>query len=148
MPSGDSGRGFGAGGAGVQINLPVSAALGERFVGHFNLGGTWIPSARTAAGRGPSTGLNVGQGLIWLAHQNVNLMLETAYAITEVDTAAGVERSDSLVVSPGVRGALNLPFGLQVVGGLAFPFGFGPSSGTRAAIAYLSFEHAVTKNPW
>lgn len=51
-------------------------------------------------------------------------------------------------MSPGIRGALDLPFGVQAVGGVAFPLGFGPSSGTRAVVGYLSFEHAVTKDPW
>lgn len=148
IPSGDWRRGFGLGGAGLQVNLPISAMLGERFVGHFNLGGTWVPSARTLAGDGPSFGVNLGQGVIWLAHPNVNLMLEAAYSTTEIDVPSGTSRSESFFVSPGVRGALNLPFGLQVVGGLAVPVGLGPSAGSLGVLGYLSFEHAVTNDPW
>lgn len=148
VPTGDWRRGFGVGGAGAQVNLPISAMLGERFVGHFNLGGTWVPSARSIDGDGPSLGVNLGQGVIWLAHPNVNLMLEAAYTATEIDTDAGTARSESFFVSPGLRGALNLPFGLQVVGGVAVPLGFGPSAGSRGVLGYLSFEHAITKDPW
>ena len=36
-----------------------------------------------------------------------------------------------------------LPNGLQIVPGVAFPIGAGPSSGDHGVILYLSFEH-----PW
>lgn len=148
LPTGDSAQGFGSGAVGGQVNLPVSAMLGSSFVGHFNLGGTFVPSADSPLGNGDLAGINVGQGLIWLAHPNVNLMLEAAYSVAETVTSGGTFRTESFLVSPGMRGALNLPFGIQAVGGVAFPIGFGPSSGTRAVVGYLSFEHAVTKDPW
>lgn len=147
IPSGDWRRGLGVGGAGLQVNLPVSATLGERFVGHFNLGGTWVPWSRSVDGDGPLLGINLGQGLVWLVHPKVNLMLEAAYAASELDTPAGTSRSESLLVGPGVRGALDVG-GLQIVGGVALPIGFGPSSGSLAVLGYLSFEHAITRNPW
>ena len=148
LPTGDSEEGFGSGAVGGQVNLPVSAMLGSRLVGHFNLGATLVPSADSPLGEGDLSGISLGQGLIWLAHPNVNLMLETAYTVSETVTSSGTVRSESFLVSPGLRGALNLPFGVQAVGGVAFPLGFGPSSGARAVVGYLSFEHAVTKNPW
>ncbi len=149
LPTGNATKGFGLGRAGGQVNLPVSAALGARFVGHFNVGATFAPSARTSAGTGDFVAMNLGQSLVWLAHPNVNLMLEAAYCVGEQATdAAGTVRTETLLLSPGVRGALDLPLGIQAVGGVAFPFGFGPSSGSRGVIAYLSFEHAVTKHPW
>jgi hypothetical protein len=148
LPTGDSAKGFGAGAVGGQVNLPVSAMLGTRFVGHFNLGATLVPSADSPLGKGDLAGITLGQGLIWLAHPNVNLMLEAAYSVAETTTSGGTVRSESFLVSPGIRGALDLPLGIQAVGGVAFPLGFGPSSGTRAVVGYLSFEHGVTKDPW
>ena len=41
----------------------------------------------------------------------------------------------------GLRGAIDFPSGLQIVPGIAFPFGISSSSGERAVFAYLSFEH-------
>ena len=38
-------------------------------------------------------------------------------------------------------GAFNFPGGLQVVPGLAWPIGIGPSGGTDYLFIYLSFEH-------
>jgi hypothetical protein len=145
LPTGDWRRSLGTGGVGAQVNLPVSAMLGERFAGHFNLGGTWIPAARTSDGGGTSLAVNLAQGIIWLAHPNVNLMLEAAYTTIEIDRPGPAARVETFFVSPGVRAALNFEFGLQIVGGLAMPFGFGPSAGTRAVLAYVSFEHPNTK---
>lgn len=148
LPTGDSAKGLGSGAVGGQVNLPVSAVLGSRFVGHFNLGATFAPSADSELGEGDLAGIHLGQGLVWLAHPNVNVMLEAAYSVAETVTGRGTVREESFLVSPGVRGAIDLPLGVQAVGGVAFPLGFGPSSGDRAIIGYLSFEHAVTKRPW
>jgi hypothetical protein len=145
LPTGDASKGFGAGAVGGQVNVPVSAALGRSFVGHFNLGATFVPSARTALGRGDLAGVSLGQGLIWLARHDVNFMLEAVYSVSETSTARGTVRAEAFLVSPGVRGALDLPFGIQMVGGVAAPFGFGPSSGSRGVIGYLSFEHPIAK---
>ncbi|HET7746135.1 MAG TPA: transporter, partial [Vicinamibacteria bacterium] len=41
LGNGSPSRGLGAGGAGLQVNLPLSVDLGERFVSHSNAGGTW-----------------------------------------------------------------------------------------------------------
>ena len=107
-----------------------------------------MPSAESTLGRGDLAGVNLGQGLVWLAHRNVNLMLEAAYSFQELAAARGTVRAESFLVSPGLRGAIDFPFGLQAVLGAALPIGFGPSSGERGLIAYLSLEHAVTRNPW
>ncbi|HEX9240915.1 MAG TPA: hypothetical protein VF875_00600 [Anaeromyxobacter sp.] len=146
IPSGDSKRNLGLGGAGLQMNLPISTVLSEHFVAHSNLGGTWIPAARTADASGPSFGMNVGQSLIFLAHHNVNLMLEAAYSTMELDAPGGAQRVETFFVSPGVRGALDFSFGLQIVGGVAVPIGVGPSAGSLGILGYLSFEHPITKN--
>lgn len=148
LPTGSWRRGLGAGGVGGQASLPISVRLGPWFVGHFNLGGTWTPAARLEGERASSLGLNLGQSVVWLVHPRVNVLLEVAYAVAELDASAGTRTTQSLHVSPGIRGALDLPRGLQVVGGIAMPVGFGPSGGERVFLAYLSFEHPVTDAPW
>jgi hypothetical protein len=42
-----------------------------------------------------------------------------------------------------VRFAINRPSGLQIVPGIAYTIGVGPSSGSRAIFLYLSFEHPL-----
>jgi hypothetical protein len=49
--------------------------------------------------------------------------------------------TETWVVNPGVRWALNFRNGLQIVPGLAFPLGVGPSAGEHSLLLYVSFEH-------
>ena len=142
LPTGDAAHGLGSGGTGVQVNVPLSAMLGSHFVTHANIGGTYVPSARVSAGEDASqTTLAIGQSLIWLAHARLNFMLEALYTTTELAPKAGVQRTETLTVNPGMRGAINLAGGLQVVPGVSFPIGIGPSRGEKAVLFYLSFEH-------
>jgi hypothetical protein len=143
LPTGDAARGLGTGGTGLQGNLPVSLELSERLVTHLNAGATWTHAARDADGDVASTlGFNAGQSLIWLVSPTMNLMLEALWTSTSnVVGARTTERTNALLLSPGVRWAWNLPRGLQVVPGLAFPIGVGPSRGEHSLYLYLSFEH-------
>jgi hypothetical protein len=143
LPTGSSSRGLGAGGAGLQVNLPVSLALGGRFVAHSNLGRAWIPRAQSAAGdKAAASGWNAGQSVVWLTRPSFNMLVELAWARSE--SVVGPDRTqatDSLLLSPGVRWAHNFASGLQIVPGLAVPIGLGPSRGDRGLLLYLSFEH-------
>jgi hypothetical protein len=143
LPTGDPDRDRGAGAVGVQVNLPLSVELSERVVAHSNAGATYTPRARSALGeRAATRDFNLGQSLIWLVSPTFNLLVEAAWSSSEeVVAPARRARSEAFVISPGLRTALNFPSGLQVVPGLAFPFGVGPSAGERRVIVYLSFEH-------
>ncbi len=145
IPSGNSKRGLGAGGFGVQVGLPLSVVISKSFVSNTNLGGTVLFSAKNTAGAASNLwSASAGQSLIWLAHPNVNLLVEAVVATNEVFGADGlpVRRTEALV-SPGIRGAINLPGRLQIVPGFAVPLGVGPSSGKTAIFAYLSVELPV-----
>ena len=143
LPVGDAAKGRGSGGAGFQIAVPASIVPGGAFVAHLNAGLTVTPSAEGLTGeRATTTGFSAGASLIWLARPRLNFMLESVWARHQrVTGARQVARDDSWFVSPGVRGAINVPGGLQVVPGLAWAIGAGPSSGSDFLFAYLSFEH-------
>lgn len=147
LPTGDESRALGAGGMGVQVNVPASLALGSRLVTHWNLGGTWFPDARDQDGDDVRiSALNVGSSAIWLVHPKVNLMLEAVW--TRVETAAHgapAVRVDAAFVNPGLRWAIDTPSGLQIVPGVAVPIGVGPSAGEEQVFVYLSFEHALKR---
>jgi hypothetical protein len=112
-------------------------------VTHWNLGGTWTPSARTPlGGRVATRDLSAAASAIWLPMRAVNLMLEVAWAREEVAQAPGMRLAEeSAWLAPGLRAAIDFPSGLQIVPGLAFPIGVGPSDGERRVLMYLSFEH-------
>jgi hypothetical protein len=77
LPTGDSRYGRGAGGAGVQTNLPVSVVLNRQVVTHMNAGFTIVPRAQDAFGDHAQTlGYNFGESVIWLARPRFNVMLQ------------------------------------------------------------------------
>ena len=143
VPTGQSRRGLGTGGVALQVNLPLSWAWGSHLVTHWNAGWTHTYSARNVQGdRAGTNALNLGQSLIWLAHPRFNVMLETAYVRAQaVAGERATEPSDALYLSPGIRWAHNFKSGLQIVPGVAFPIGIGPSRGEHGLFAYVSFEH-------
>ena len=148
LPTGASDKGLGAGAPGWQLNLPLSRTLSDVLVAHSNAGVTIIPNARDALGsRATTRAYGLGQSLIWLAHPRLNVMLEGVWSQAEVVVGDGRTRTErSLLVSPGIRGALNFASSLQVVPGLAVPIGVGPSRGERGVFAYLSFEHPFARS--
>lgn len=143
LPTGDREKGLGTSAAGVQFNLPVSVVLAPELVTHWNAGYTYLPRARNAEGdRADLAALNLGGSLIWLVHENFNLMLEAVHTRAEAITGPGTKAwAGSSFLSPGLRWAHNLPSGLQIVPGIAFPIGVGSSARERAVFLYLSFEH-------
>jgi Putative MetA-pathway of phenol degradation len=147
FPSGDEKKELGVGGMSLQVNIPVSIVLHPKLVTHWNAGTTFTPSARNAAGvAGSETDFNLGQSFIWLAHERFNVMMETAFNRFEMIEGRAIKsHASTLFLNPGVRWAYNFRSGLQIVPGIAFPVGVGPSSGNRGVFLYLSFEHPFHK---
>src|SRR5512133_2522395 len=147
LPLGDARQSRGAGVPGYQLNVPVSVAVNDRFVTHSNAGFTVLPHQQDPAGERASTlAWNVGQSLVWLAHPNMNGLLELVYIGGQA--VAGPGRTTpvrSCYISPGLRWAINRQSGLQIVPGIAVPIGVGPSRGERTLFFYLSFEHPLWK---
>ena len=142
LPTGSTQKGTGAGGPGIQVNLPLSVRVSPALVTHWNLGAS---TTRARSVLGPRTNVrsvSAGASAIWLATPTLNLMLETVWDRTEALDDAGLRAAeDHFVVLPGLRGAINLPRDLQIVPGIGVPIGVGPSHGERDVFLYLSFEH-------
>ena len=74
-----------------------------------------------------------------------NLMLESlALRAESIDPFGRRVSASEAPISPGMRGALKLASGLQIVPGLAFPIGVGSGANRnqRDLFPYLSFEHS------
>jgi hypothetical protein len=147
LPTGSSREGRGTGGVGLQVNLPFSAELPASLVAHSNAGATLTPRAHDEAGNlAAALDYTLAQSIIWLARPKLNFMLEASWTRAQEVVGPGeTQTATELLVSPGVRGAIDLPSGLQIVPGLAFPIGVGPSRGERSVFLYLSFEHAFAR---
>jgi len=147
LPTGDVRRERGAGGVGLQFNLPVSFQFSRRFVTHSNAGITFTPQAKNIFNeRAQAVDFNLGQSVVWLAAARFNVLVEAVWNNNATVTGfRRTERENEVLINPGVRWAVNLPMGLQVVPGVAVPFGVGPSRGERGVFFYLSFEHPFKK---
>lgn len=147
LPTGDSSRGFGAGGTGLQINLPFSVVHNNMLTTHWNLGTTITPSQKNPLGETAKTYVaNAGQSFIFSVNNRLNLMLETVWTSPESVVARGkTVRDHTVLLSPGVRWAYNFKSGMQIVPGVAFPTGVGPSSGDWGILLYFSIEHPYRK---
>jgi hypothetical protein len=145
LPTGDYHKGLGTGAVWFQTNLPLSVELNDKLVTHWNLGFTYVPDSKDEAGDEADTAaMNYGASIIYLANPNFNLMLEVAGNTGQSVTGAGTTtKESSLLLNPGMRFAINCPSGLQIVPGLSFPIGIGPSSREYGVLAYLSFEHSL-----
>ena len=147
VPTGQWKDGLGTGGVGLQLSLPLSWTWGNRLVTHWNAGLTHTFAAHGEDGDQAATNaLSLGQSFVWLAARRVNLLLETVYAHSQdVVGRSSTDTSEALYVSPGIRWSFDFANGLQIVPGVAFPIGLGPSSGEHGFLLYLSFEHPFRK---
>ena len=146
FPTGDYKRGMGSGSPGIQTNLPFSIELSDKWITHWNIGATYTPNSKDSVGSESDNLVgNVGASIIWLIKEDFNFMLEVLWSHSEIFNEEVFTRKeeDSLLISPGVRYAINFESGLQIVPGIAFPVGLGASEGDYGVFAYLSFEHPM-----
>jgi len=143
LPTGNARDGLGSGNVSWQTLVPVSCVLSSDWIVHANAGATYRPGSRNASGdRGNLWEWNVGGSVIFTGSRLFDPMLEVVYSRDRAVLARGRTVAEPVfLVSPGVRWAWNFKSGLQVVPGVAFPIGAGPSRGSRQVLLYLSFEH-------
>jgi len=142
LPTGSVSKGTGTGGPGVQMNLPVSVQVNSRIVTHWNAGAT-LTRARSDMGvRNTTRSVNAAASVIWLVAPTFNFMLESAWDRTEsLDDRGDRDATTNFVILPGIRTAINLSSGMQIVPGIGVPLGVGPSRGVRDVFVYFSVEH-------
>ena len=101
---------FGERSSGLQVSVPVSAAITPRLTSHTNLGATWFRDL----GAGEVT---AGQGLVFAATSRLDLAVDAAYKRCSGGSAL-------LVVRPGIQFGIDLG-GLRVAPGVAYSMGEG-----------------------
>lgn len=147
FPSGNYKKGLGSGVLGYQVSLPFSYLLSRKIVTHYNLGVTISPKAKnTDDSKSEITNYNYGLSVILLLNKQFNFMLEVVGNTTIIKTKyASTQISNSLLINPGFRYAINFKSGLQIVPGIAVPIGIFSSKEQSGIFAYLSFEHPLWK---
>ena len=106
LPTGDYKKGLGTDSVGLQVNIPLSVELSDKFVTHWNLGATYTPRSKEPGGaRADTTAFNYGASLIYLATENFNLMLEAVGTSAESTVANSRQTPSSSIpvsVSPSI----------------------------------------------
>lgn len=146
LPTGNYKKGLGSGVPGYQVSFPFSLILSHKIVTHYNIGLTLIPGANNTDGsKSDLVTFNYGMSVILLVNKNFNFMLEMFGNNTSAKSVNTTKNTGSLILNPGFRYAFNFKSGLQIVPGMAFPVGIGPSNGVSGIFLYLSFEHPAWK---
>lgn len=142
LPTGKYRESIGNGAMGYQVNIPLSVNLAENWVSHWNAGTTYTPNAREASGaQADIRGTNMGASVVYLHSETLNFLVEYAKTENQViqpDGSLVWEKSE--FINPGFRYAKNYASGWQVVTGVSFPIGIGPSENDNGIFLYLSFE--------
>ncbi len=143
LPTGSARAGRGTGGFGVQAALPVAWNFAPRLTAVANVIGTIVPRAENPAGDAATTlELGLGGSLIWSLHPRLNLLVEGIWS--RGDDVIGDGRTtaeEEAWLNPGVRWSFNLAGDWQVVPGVAYTFGVGPTRGEDAVFLYFAVEH-------
>lgn len=144
LPTGDYKKGLGTGATGIQTNLPLSVDINEFWATHWNFGGSFIPGAKEAGDSTADTmAIHSGFSFIYFPSYRLNLMFEAVWDYIETPLAGGGKTGgDTFFINPGLRFATDYESGLQMVSGIAFPIGVGPSKGEYGVLLYLSLEHS------
>lgn len=112
---------FGDRSSGLQVSLPVSAALTSRLTSHTNLGATWFRDLDQGE-------VTAAQGITFAATSYLDLALDAAYKRT-------TSGSELLVVRPGVQFGIDLG-AVRVAPGLAYSIG-------ESVLFYVAVEQSL-----
>ena len=115
---------FGGSSSGLQVNVPISALLGDRLTSHSNIGATWFRERDVRE-------LNLAQSLSLAVTDRLTIALDAAYTRCQ-------ENQHLFVVRPGVQFAFEGPRGLSVAPGIALPIGDG-----GGVLLYVAVEHPL-----
>jgi hypothetical protein len=146
LPTGDEDRGLGNGEVGYQFNLPISKQI-DQFAFHFNAGTTFFPDVSVAAAPDEDlNGYNLGASAIWLATYNFNVMLEfLTLWDEEPDDVVTIDPTTTVLINPGVRGAIYTGDEVQWVVGAGVPIGLSNDAPDIGMFIYMSVEHNFRK---
>ena len=142
LPTGKYREGLGNGATGYQVNIPLSVDLAENWISHWNAGATYTPNAREASGiQADIRGTNVGASVVYLFSETLNFLVEYVKNDNQaIQSDGSLVWKKSEFFNPGFRYAKNYSSGWQMVAGVSFPIGVGPSKNDGGVLLYLSFE--------
>ena len=142
LPTGDYKKGLGLGALGVRFLIPVTIPIAPQWVAHLNAGYLFHADAKNAVSQKSDVhGTISAASLIYRTSDVFDLMLEY-YSETGEDVVGPGQTQETREIwfNPGFRYAANFA-DFQMVTGLAYMNGVGPTAGQTGFSFYLSFEH-------
>jgi hypothetical protein len=148
LPTGSVAKGFGAGGPGTLVKLPISVMLSRRFASNSTVELRYVSSAENADGdHFHIWKYEVGQSFVWFAKPRFNVLVEAVWEKEKATNRSGFKEIDSdLFISPGVRWAHVFHNGISIIPGFAVPIGVGSSRGDQRFFFYFAVEHHFTRS--
>ena len=137
-PTGRASKGLGSGGAGWQVNLPISKQFGATYL-HWNAGFTHLPAAEVDNREYNLFTPHVALSGIWQLRPMVNLMLESVVQWEETVEAGMGDRSAVFTLAPGVRTGWDMG-DAQTIVGVAVPASFSGGTTDLGVFGYFSYE--------
>lgn len=140
LPTGDTDKGFGSGVTGLQTNWAISVKASNFLVVHMNVGATYLPAVKHGLDKTKDLyGHNSALSVIWLAHENFNLLTEFVTSSIQEGSESQISVTSDTLINPGFRYAVNFN-NAQLVLGASAPTPVLYSKGPASYLAYLSFE--------
>lgn len=150
LPIGDEERGLSRGEMGYEAGLPISKEFGAVAV-HANVLMGITPGVDLDLADGTTSPQRdllhyaAGGSTVLIAHAYIQPLVEVlARWEDDIDETGAITRTQSTVVSPGLRWGFDTDAG-QLVLGAAAPMGVTDDAPTLAGFLYLSFEHGFQK---
>lgn len=145
VPSGSASNGLGNGGAGWQVNLPVSKQFDDIYV-HANAGFTHFPSSTVDEADYSLLTPHVALSGILRVRPMFHVMLESVFEWEEFVEDATTRRDTVVTISPGFRTGWNTG-DAQTIFGFAVPISVVGGDATAGVFGYFSYELPFLKQP-
>ena len=140
LPTGDVNKGLGTGATGFQFNQSLSVKLSDAWIQHWNMGFTFTPNAQdTLENKADLFGFNFGSSLVYAWSDKFNFLCE--FVVTNSESVSGPGKKineTNYLILPGFRTAFDAGSETEIVPGIGFPLGLGPTA--------IDHEHGVFVN--
>ena len=121
---------------GVAVSAPLTIRHGNRVASHWTVGGSWTPEHDSGASREAFAGAALARVL---NQRTVGVIATTVTWTEETLNGSPVSRSRGVVVSPGIRRAIDVG-GYRLVPGLAIPLAIEGGDRSLGVAFHVMFE--------
>ncbi|MBK5284928.1 MAG: hypothetical protein JJE25_05965 [Bacteroidia bacterium] len=133
---------------GTEVNLPLSYEISPKITLHVTEGANYISDEFLTDSKAVNRSSYFFAGsVIYSPSSRFNILCEAVYNTATFRFHDEIlERENTFILNPGLRGAIDFKSGLQVVPGISLPLQYSKNKTETSLLFYLSFEHPFTKS--